>query len=108
MPETTIRSRIDSTVKKEAQALLERLGLTMSDAIRLFLYQVVLEKGLPFEIKLPDEQTREHDRWFRDQIDAAVKEADAPETLFVPHETVVKQWDAKRQALAKSAGKSKR
>lgn len=35
MSETVIRSRIDSNIKLEAQSLLERFGLTMSDAIRL-------------------------------------------------------------------------
>ena len=106
MSETVIRSRIDSSIKLEAQALLERLGLTMSDAIRLFLHQVVIEKGLPFQVKLTKEQAVEHDRWFRDQVKAALAEADKPETTFVPHDTVRDQWSAKRQALVKRAEKS--
>jgi len=105
MSETVIRSRIDSTIKMEAQALLERLGLTMSEAIRLFLHQVVIEKGLPFQVKLPKEQLLEHDRWFRSQVEAAVAVADKPETTFVTHNTVHDQWAAKRQTLAKQAGK---
>ncbi len=52
MPDTVIRSRIDATLKIEAQTLLNRLGLSMSDAIRLFIHQVVEEKGLPFQVKL--------------------------------------------------------
>jgi addiction module RelB/DinJ family antitoxin len=44
MSETVIRSRVDSNLKTEAQALLERLGLTMSDAIRLFLHQLDLKR----------------------------------------------------------------
>ena len=106
MPETVIRSRIDNNIKLEAQALLERFGLTMSDAIRLFLHQVVIEKGLPFQVKLPKEQALEHDRWFRSQVRTAVTEADKPETAFVPHDIVRDQWIAKRQTLAKRAGKS--
>jgi DNA-damage-inducible protein J len=105
MPETVIRSRIDSSIKLEAQALLERLGLTMSDAIRLFLHQVIIEKGLPFQVKLPKAEALEHDRWFRSQVAAALKEADKPEAVFTPHATVRKKWAAKRQALAKRAGK---
>jgi len=103
MSETVIRSRIDSGIKQEAQALLERFGLTMSEAIRLFLHQVVLEKGLPFHVKLSKEQAQEHDIWFRSQVKAALAEAETPETAFVPHDTVQKQWAAKRQALAKRA-----
>ena len=106
MSETVVRSRIDSSIKLEAQFLLERFGLTMSDAIRLFLHQVVIEKGLPFQVKLPKAEALEHDRWFRSQVEAALAEADRPDTVFVPHTTVRDQWAAKRLALAKRAGKS--
>lgn len=106
MSETVIRSRIDSNIKLEAQALLERFGLTMSEAIRLFLHQVVIEKGLPFQVKLPKAEALEHDRWFRSQVEAALAEADKPETVFVPHTAVRDQWASKRQVLAKQAKKS--
>lgn len=106
MSETVIRARIDSRIKLEAQTLLERFGLTMSDAIRLFLHQVVIEKGLPFEVRLPKEQAQEHDRWFRSQVEASLAEADKPGTTFVPHDTVCDRWNAKRQALASKAGKT--
>ena len=105
MSETVIRSRIDSSIKLEAQALLERFGLTMSEAIRLFLHQVVIEKGLPFQVKLPKAEALEHDRWFRSQVEAALVEADKPETDFVAHSVVRDRWTAKRQALAKRTGK---
>jgi len=106
MSETVIRSRIDSGIKLEAQVLLERFGLTMSEAIRLFLHQVVIEKGLPFQVKLPQTEALEHDRWFRSQVVAALAEADKPETACVPHSAVRERWTAKRQALlAKRVGK---
>ena len=105
MSETVIRSRIDSAIKAEAQALLSRFGLNMSEAIRLFLHQVVIDKGLPFQVKLSTEQAQEHDRWFRDHIDAALIEADKPGTEFIPHNTVRDQWARKRQALIDQTGK---
>ncbi len=105
MSETVIRSRIDSSIKLEAQSLLERFGLTMSEAIRLFLHQVVIEKGLPFQVKLPKAEALEHGRWFRNQVEMALTEADKPETVFVPHTTVRDQWASKRQALVKRIGK---
>jgi DNA-damage-inducible protein J len=52
-----IRSRIDPAVKAEAQVILEKMGLSMSDAMRLFLHQVILEKGLPFDVKIPKKET---------------------------------------------------
>lgn len=54
-----IRSRIEPELKEEAQDVLSRCGLNFSDAIRLFLRQVVAAKGLPFEIKeVPNAETR--------------------------------------------------
>jgi DNA-damage-inducible protein J len=57
MNQTVIRSRIDPKIKKEASRLLEKMGLTMSDAIRLFLHRVIVDKGLPFQVKAPNEAT---------------------------------------------------
>ncbi len=99
MTETVIRSRINSVIKLEAQALLEKFGLTMSEAIRLFLHQVVIEKGLPFQVKLPTDAAQEHDRWFRSQVEAALKEADDPATEFIPHEKVRSHWAEKKKTL---------
>ena len=101
MPDTVIRSRIDATLKIEAQMLLNRMGLSMSDAIRLFIHQVVARKGLPFQVKLPKQAAKEHDTWFRQEVHAAMKDADKPETVFIPHEQVQKEWAAKRKELAK-------
>lgn len=101
MADTVIRSRIDAAVKLEAQSLLQSLGLTMSDAIRLFLHQVIVEKGLPFQIKLPKEAARDHDRWFRQQVQAALDEANNPDTAFVPQSKVRTEWEAKRKELEK-------
>ena len=46
--------RIDERTKKQAVELLEGLGLNLSDAINIFLKQVVLRKGIPFDIKYPE------------------------------------------------------
>lgn len=49
--------RIDAAIKKEATKYLGQLGLSTSEAVRLFLYSVVRHKGLPFEIKVPNKET---------------------------------------------------
>ena len=46
--------RIDSELNNQASKLLEGLGLSMSQAISMFLKQVVLHRGLPFEVKYPE------------------------------------------------------
>lgn len=54
-----IRSRIEPDLKDEAQAVLGRVGLNISDAIRLFLRQVIVARGLPFEVKeIPNTATQ--------------------------------------------------
>ena len=52
-----VRARIDRQVKAEASAVLEAMGLSMSDAIRLLLVRVAKDKALPFEIKVPNATT---------------------------------------------------
>ena len=47
--------RIEESTKKQAVELLEGLGLNLSDAVNIFLRQVILQKGIPFEIKYPEE-----------------------------------------------------
>lgn len=58
MPKTTtIQARIDPKVKNRAKSILEKLNITMSEAISMFLTQITLNKGIPFEIKIPNELT---------------------------------------------------
>lgn len=45
-----VRSRIDPHLKEEASKVLEELGLTLSDGIRMFMTQVVMTQGLPFPV----------------------------------------------------------
>jgi DNA-damage-inducible protein J len=56
---TAMTLRIDAAIKKEATKYLEQLGLSTSEAVRLFLYSVVRHKGLPFEIKVPNKETEQ-------------------------------------------------
>jgi DNA-damage-inducible protein J len=51
MKQTVVRARIDNDLKAEASAVLESCGLGLSDAVRIFLAQVVKQGGLPFPIR---------------------------------------------------------
>ncbi len=53
----TIQVRVDEPTKEQAKNVLKALHLSMSEAICLFLRQVVLRRGIPFEIKIPNELT---------------------------------------------------
>lgn len=49
----TLHIRIDPSVKEKAEKTLKDLGLSITDAINVFLNQVILNDGIPFEIKKP-------------------------------------------------------
>ena len=49
-----IQVRIDSDLKKEATDILDELGMDMPNAIRMFVKRIVMERGLPFDAKLPN------------------------------------------------------
>lgn len=53
MATTPTQIRIDANIKQEASALFSRLGLDMSSAVNMFLYQCVLRGGLPFAVEMP-------------------------------------------------------
>ncbi len=53
----TIQTRIDPLVKKNALEILNKLNITMSDAISMYLAQIVLHKDIPFELKVPNALT---------------------------------------------------
>lgn len=49
----TVYTRVEPDIKAGAEAVLSKLGLTPSEAINLFLNQVILNNGLPFEVRIP-------------------------------------------------------
>lgn len=52
-----ISARIDPKIKQEAEKVFTELGLTASQAITLFYKQVELEHGLPFAVRIPNQET---------------------------------------------------
>ena len=65
-----IHARIDPRLKRSTERILAKLGITTTEAIRLFLTQVELHNGLPFPVLTPNKETI-----------AAMKEANDPEAL---------------------------
>ncbi len=62
MPATTLREttsmKLDKATKDEAKLIFKKLGLTMGDAVNLFLRQVKLNNGLPFDVRIPNDETK--------------------------------------------------
>jgi DNA-damage-inducible protein J len=52
-----VRARIDEETKREAAAVLQAMGLTVSDAFRLMMVKIAKEKALPFKPLVPNKET---------------------------------------------------
>ncbi len=82
MNDSIIRSRIDPNIKEQATQVLSSMGLSMSDAIRIFLYRVVSEKAIPFPMKMPNDTTI-----------AAMKAVQQGKTRKATLKSISEDWD---------------
>ena len=57
--ETKIQARVDSQLKADAERILSTLGMTTTDLMRMTLRQLVMRKGVPFDVRVPNEETME-------------------------------------------------
>lgn len=53
-----VQARIEPELKSEVEEILSELGMNTTDAISVFFRQVKLTKGLPFDVKIPNEETK--------------------------------------------------
>ena len=54
----TTSIKLDKKAKENANLIFKELGITMGDAFNMFLSQVNLHKGIPFDIKTPNDTTK--------------------------------------------------
>jgi DNA-damage-inducible protein J len=54
----TARARIRPDIKTEAESIIHDLGLSVSTAFELFYRQIILNRGLPFDVRIPNVTTR--------------------------------------------------
>ena len=57
MKTAVIHARINPDIKNKAETVLHRLGITPTEAIRIFYAQITLQNGLPFSVKIPNDLT---------------------------------------------------
>ena len=88
-----VQTRIDPAVKERAAAVLEEMGITVSDAVRILLTRTANEGALPFALT---QNAATHDAWFRARVQEAL---DDPRPT-VPHEKVEAHF-ARRRAAAR-------
>lgn len=58
MKNAIINARIESELKVDVEDILKNLGLTATQAINIFYQQIKLNNGIPFEIKIPNDETK--------------------------------------------------
>jgi len=75
---------LDTAMKEEAQKIFKQYGMGLSDAFNIFLSQSVMERGIPFQIKIPNQETAQVIQDARDEknmskisLDALKKEVGA-------------------------------
>ncbi len=67
---SAVYARIDTELKENAEGILSQLGISPSSAIQMLYSQIVLKKGMPFELRLPSTKPAAAGGMSREQLDA--------------------------------------
>ncbi|OZA91718.1 MAG: damage-inducible protein [Azorhizobium sp. 39-67-5] len=92
-----VQTRIDADVRDRASAVLESMGLTVSDAVRILLTRTANEGTLPLELFTNSEA---HDAWFRAKVLQAIEDTRAD----VPDEEAEARFATRRATARRKAG----
>lgn len=63
-------ARVEPEIKEQAETILDQLGIPMSNAVGMFLRQIVIQRGIPFEMKLPAKRPIAMGDLTKEQFDA--------------------------------------
>lgn len=67
---SNVFARVEPEIKEQAETILNQLGIPMSNAVGMFLRQVVIQRGIPFEMKLPENKPLVMSELSREQLNA--------------------------------------
>ena len=83
-------ARIEPDVKEEAEQILQTLGISVSSAINMYYKQIILQRGIPFEVKIPKAQPLDMSSLSEEQMNAEFQKgyADALSGRVRPAESV--------------------
>ena len=73
MKSASVYTRVEPGLKEQVDLVLSELGIPMASAINLFLHQIVLQKGLPFEVKLPRRMPLDYSALSVEQFDTEIE-----------------------------------
>jgi DNA-damage-inducible protein J len=86
-----VQTRIDPALKERATAVLDNMGLTVSDAVRILLTRIANEGALPFALAT---DPAAHDAWFRAKVQQALEDP----RPAVPHDDVEAHFAKRRKS----------
>ncbi len=89
MAESTFTFRVDDELKAAFAEVAASQERTAAQLLRVLMKDAVHR----------DRELREHDRWFRDEIEHALREADDPAVPRLAHESVRSSWQQQRAAI---------
>lgn len=70
---SAVYARIDTDLKENAEGILSQLGISPSSAIQMLYSQIVLRKGMPFELRLPSAKPTAIGGMTKEQIDVELQ-----------------------------------
>lgn len=71
---SAVYARIDTGLKESAERILSKLGISPSSAIQMFYSQIVLQRGLPLDLHLPDAKPTAIGGMGREELDEELRE----------------------------------
>ena len=69
---SNVFARVEPEIKEPAENILNQLGIPMSNAVSMFLRQVVIQRGIPFEMKLPVKRPLVMGELTKEELDAEI------------------------------------
>ena len=73
MPRSSnVFARVEPEIKEQAELVLNQLGIPMSNAVGMFLRQVIIHRGIPFEMKLPSKKPFVINEHTKEELDAEI------------------------------------
>ena len=76
MPKTSsIYTRVEPEIKEQAEQILSKLGIPVANAVNLFLHQIVLRKGIPFDVCLPQNPPLDYAALSTEQFNTEIEKA---------------------------------
>ena len=70
----SVYTRVEPELKEKVEAVLSTLGIPMANAINLFLHQVILHNGIPFDVRVPPSKPLEHNMLSQEQFDTEMEQ----------------------------------